>query len=338
MATIKDVAKLAQVSVSTVSRVINNSSAVVPEKRDAVVKAMSDLNYKPNTLARALVSNKSDCIGLLVGELGSAFFSQMMEGIDDVIIKAGKHVIITSGYHNEKLEKEAIDFLLERRCDGLIVHSKAVSDEVLQQLAKGDTPVVFINRLVPGLEDRCIYLDNSHGAYMATRHLIARGHKEIAFVCTSLTDVADGQDRLAGYQRALEEAGLTFNEDLVARGFPNEEGGNYAIGEILSRKQPFTAVFGYNDQMAAGVINMLEDSGVSVPEQVSVVGFDDIVIAKYLRPKLTTIRYPINEMGAVAARNILHQIEPDNHGQVATPLRFTPRLIERHSVFDLSAR
>lgn len=335
MTTIKDVAKLSGVSISTVSRVINKPESVIPKKRNAVLKAMSELDYQPNFLARALVSNKSNCIGLLVGEMGAAFSSEMMVGIDQVIIQAGKHAIITSGYQDAKLEKEAIDFLIQRQCDGLIIHSKALPDDVLVKMSKSSTPMVFINRLIPGIEDKCVFLDNVLGAQLAIRHLVRNGHKKIAFLDSSLKVVADSRERLAGYKSALAEAGIAFDESLVAYSLPDEDGGVQSMGDVLSRRNDFTAVFTYNDLMAAGAINLLQDSGISVPQQISVVGFDDIVIAKYLSPKLTTIRYPVNEMGAVAAKQVLNLMEPDKFPQVHSSLRFTPRLIDRKSVISI---
>lgn len=332
MANIKDVAKAANVSVSTVSRVINDSASVVPEKRQAVMAAMEKLNYKPNTLARALVSNRSDCIGLLVGEIDSPFFGQLMAGVHRVVMEAGKHVIVTAGYHQQDLERSAINFMQERRCDALIIHSKAISDEELIELFRQPTPVYLINRLIPGWEDRCVYLDNEYGAYLATRHLISRGHRDIAYIGTNI-GIEDGESRLAGYRKALEEAEIVFDDRKIVKAFPDEEGGNYAMSEVMSRDLGITALFAYNDAMAAGAMMMLQDSGRAIPQEISVVGFDDVILARILKPHLTTIRYPVNEMGALAASLSLHDLD-SKKDRVEQPLRFTPRLIERQSVID----
>ncbi|MHA7880757.1 MAG: LacI family DNA-binding transcriptional regulator [Saccharospirillum sp.] len=333
MANIKDVAKAAGVSVSTVSRVINNSASVVPEKRQAVLLAMEQLDYRPNTLARALVSNRSDCIGLLVGEIDSPFFAQLMAGVHRIVLDSGKHVIVTAGYHNPDHERESIRFLLERRCDALVVHSKALSDEELIALLTQETPVIIVNRLIPGYEHRCVFLDNEYGAYLATRHLLVKGHRNIAYIGTNIA-IEDGADRVHGYRRALEEYGVAFDERKLVKAFPDEEGGHYAMAEVLSRNLGVSAVFSYNDAMAAGAMTMLQDSGHLVPEEISVVGFDDVILARLLNPRLTTIRYPVHEMGALAARIVLHELDP-KFPQVEQPLRFTPRLIERQSVRDV---
>lgn len=330
MANIKDVAKAAAVSVSTVSRVINNSASVVPEKRQAVLAAMEKLNYQPNTLARALVSNRSDCIGLLVGEIDSPFFGQLMAGVHRVVMEAGKHVIATAGYHQPDQERSSIRFLQERRCDGLIIHSKAIPDEELIALFKQDTPVILVNRLIPGWEDRCVFLDNEYGAYLATRHLISKGHRSIAYIGTNI-GIEDGESRIAGYRKALEEAEIAFDDRRIVKAFPDEEGGNYAMAEVMARDLGITAVFAYNDAMAAGAMMMLQDSGRQVPEEISIVGFDDVILARILKPHLTTIRYPVNEMGALAAGLVLHELNSE-YKKVEQPMRFTPRLIERQSV------
>ncbi len=332
MANIKDVAKAANVSVSTVSRVINNSASVVPEKRHAVLKAMDALKYQPNTLARALVSNRSDCIGLLVGEIESPFFGQLMAGVHRVVMAAGKHVIATAGYHQQDQERGAIRFLQERRCDGLVIHSKAIPDDEIIELFERDTPVMLINRLIPGWEDRCVYLDNEYGAYLATRHLISKGHQNIAYIGSNIA-IEDGDSRVAGYRKALEEANIDFDDRKLVKAFPDEEGGNYAMAEVMSRGLEITALFAYNDAMAAGAMMMLQDSGRKIPEEISVVGFDDVILARILKPHLTTIRYPINEMGALAAGLVLHELD-DKFEKIDQPLRFTPRLIERQSVYS----
>jgi LacI family transcriptional regulator len=331
---IKDVARAAGVSVSTVSRVINDSASVIPEKRQAVLAAMADLKYQPNSLARALVNNRSDCIGLLVGEIESPFFGQLMAGVHRVVMAAGKHVIVTAGYHKADQERSAIRFMQERRCDGLVIHSKALPDAEIIELIERGVPVTLINRLIPGYEARSVYLNNEYGAYLATRHLIRNGHRNIAYVGTNIA-IEDGQSREAGYQRALTEAGIEFDARKLVKAFPDEEGGNYAMAEVIARNLAITALFAYNDAMAAGATMMLQDAGWRVPQQISIVGFDDVILARIIKPHLTTIRYPVNEMGALAAQLVLHELdarfEINEH-----PLCFTPRLIERQSVRNIT--
>lgn len=334
MATIKDVSNLAKVSISTVSRVINNTAQVAPEKREAVLKAMEALHYRPNSFAQALVSKKSDCIGLLVGDLGGGpFFVQMMNGIEQVVGASGKYAIVMSGHHDEEKERHAIDVLLQRQCDALIIHSKALSDAELIQLAQGDKPIVFINRKIPTLEECCIYFDNEQGGYLATKYLIDHGHRDIAYVRNDLED--DGWQRFQGYQRALIEAGIEYDEQLVTSAYPDEHGGCLAIEELLSRGVGFTAVFGHNDAIIAGVISVLRDKGFGIPSDISVIGFDDIPYARYVYPKLTTVRYPITEMGARAAELAIHLLDKKKRNvgsRESIQLKFSPELVIRDSV------
>ena len=295
---------------------------------------MDNLKYQPNSLARALVNSRSDCIGLLVGEIDSPFFGQLMAGVHRVVMAAGKHVIVTAGYHQADQERSAIRFMQERRCDGLVIHSKALPDAEIIELIERGVPVTLVNRLIPGHEARSVYLDNEFGAYLATRHLIRNGHQNIAYVGTNIA-IEDGQSRVAGYQRALSEAGIELDERKMVKAFPDEEGGNYAMSEVMARDLGITALFAYNDAMAAGAVMMLQDAGWHVPQQVSIVGFDDVILARIIKPHLTTIRYPVNEMGALAAQLVLHELDPrfeiNEH-----PLRFTPRLIERQSVRNIT--
>lgn len=331
MATIKDVSQLANVSISTVSRVINNTAQVAPEKRDAVLAAMKELNFRPNSFAQALVSKRSNCIGVLVGDLcGGPFFAQMMRGIESMVERANKFTIVISGNHDIARERHAIQALLQRRCDALILHSKALPDEELSELTAGTTPIVFINRQVPGAEDRCIWFDNQAGISLACQHLLDAGHRKIAFITSDDEAFVDGQQRMAGYIQTLAKSGLPFDPALVCQAFADENGGYVAMNELLARGVEFSAVLGFNDGMVAGAISCLLERGYKIPQQVSVVGFDDIPCARYIYPKLTTVRYPIEEMGSRAAELALSLLERKPVDGLA--LKFEACLVERESV------
>ncbi len=189
--------------------------------------------------------------------------------------------------------------------------------------------MVLVNRLLKGFEQRCIALDDRYGAWLATRHLIQLGHQNIAFICSTHT-ISDAEDRLQGYYDALEEHGLPCNDRLVAWGEPDEVGGEQAMTELLGRGRNFTAVACYNDSMAAGALAVLSDNGVQVPEAMSLIGFDDVLVSRYVRPRLTTVRYPIVTMAQQAAELALalahHQPVPEVTNM------FSPTLVRRHSV------
>jgi len=329
MATIKDVARLAGVSVATVSRVINNSPKASDSSRQAVNQAMESLQYHPNANARALAQQSTETLGLVVGDVSDPFFGAMVKAVDEVAGQTGNFLLIGNGYHNEQKERQAIEQLMRHRCAALVVHAKKIPDSELEVLMKQMPGMVLVNRLLKGFEQRCIALDDRYGAWLATRHLIQLGHQNIAFICSTHT-ISDAEDRLQGYYDALEEHGLPCNDRLVAWGEPDEVGGEQAMTELLGRGRNFTAVACYNDSMAAGALAVLSDNGVQVPEAMSLIGFDDVLVSRYVRPRLTTVRYPIVTMAQQAAELALalahHQPVPEVTNM------FSPTLVRRHSV------
>ncbi|MBK0003507.1 HTH-type transcriptional regulator GalR [Erwinia sp. S38] len=329
MATIKDVARLAGVSVATVSRVINNSPKASENSRQAVTQAMESLKYHPNANARALAQQSTETIGLVVGDVSDPFFGAMVKSVDEVAWNTGNFLLIGNGYHNEQKERQAIEQLIRHRCAALVVHAKKVPDSELIGLMKQIPGMVLLNRVLPGYEQRCIALDDRYGSWLATRHLIQQGHKNIAFICSNHS-ISDSSDRLQGYYDALKEHGLPCNDRLVAFGEPDEVGGETAMTELLGQGKTFSAVTCYNDSMAAGALAVLSDNGVRVPEEISLIGFDDVLVSRYVRPRLTTVRYPIITMAQQAAMLALALA----HGQPLPEVThlFSPTLVRRHSV------
>ncbi|BEE23062.1 hypothetical protein VAWG007_31570 [Aeromonas enteropelogenes] len=202
-------------------------------------------------------------------------------------------------------------------------------DEELIQMMSYVPGMVLINRIVPGFESRCVALDDRYGSWLATRHLIQEGHKKIGFLCSNHL-ISDSQDRMQGYLDALQEHNIPVDEHLISRGSPDELGGEAAMTELLSRGQQMTAVVCYNDSMAAGALSVLSDNGVEVPQELSLVGFDDVLISRYLRPRLTTVRYPIIAMATQAAELAIALAKGGPLPQ--TTHMFSPTLVRRHSV------
>ena len=337
VANIKDVAKLAGVSISTVSRVVNNTAGVAQNKKDAVLRAMSELHYKPNSFAKALVSNKSDTLGLVVGDLGDPFFSLLMRGVEKVASRYNKQLLISSGHHDPEKESKAIRSLIDRRCDAIVVHSKALSDYKVMELLESQPASVLINRRIQGFEDRCIYLDNRKAGAMATSFLINQGHSHIAFLSrhseSKHLELEDARDRYQGYQGAMLASGIFPDTKLVSRNQPDEQGGYQATLELLNKHVEFTAIFAYNDAMAAGCMSALRERKIQVPNDVSVIGFDDVLLARYINPGLTTIRYPIEAMGEQAAELALLLF--GEHDEEQTVREFMPEIVNRESVRPL---
>ena len=333
MATLKDVAKLAGVSVATVSRVINDSPKASEASRLAVTSAMEELNYHPNANARALAQQTTETIGLIVGDVSDPFFGAMVKAVEQVAYRTGNFLLIGNGYHNEQKERQAIEQLIRHRCAALVVHAKKIPDSELISLMKQMPGMVVINRIIPGFEQRCVALDDRYGAWLATRHLIQQGHTKIGYLCSN-HQISDAEDRLQGYYDALTEHGLPVNERLVTYGEPDESGGELAMTELLGRGRHFSAVACYNDSMAAGAMGVLNDNGIDVPKEISLIGFDDVLISRYVRPRLTTVRYPIITMAAQAAELALALAEKRELPEITH--MFSPTLVRRHSVITYS--
>lgn len=329
MATIKDVAKDAGVSIATVSRVINNSPKASKKSAEIVKKSMKSLGYRPNANARALVNQSSNTIGVLVGDISDPFFGCMIKTIDNIARENNKHILICNGYHNEEDERAAIELLINNRCDTLIVHSKALSDQELSEFATEIPGMVIINRIVPEVASRCIALDNFQGTYLATEFLINNGHKNIAWI-SSDHDIEDRQQRKLGYLQALSDNNLVAKTEYMVFEQPDAQGGARAMSNLLAKNIDISAVLTYNDYMAAGALTTLNDNAINVPEQISLIGFDDALIANLIHPKLTTVHYPIQLMAEQAIKLSLALVNR-NTAQSEASL-FKPILIKRLSV------
>ena len=334
MATIREVSRLARVSPATVSRVLNGTTPVAEPTKERVLKAIATLEYKPNAFARGLATNRSGGIGITVNQVSSPYFGAFIEGVEQVVRAAGLHLMVSSGFADADAERESIDFLLERRCDGLVVQAEGLPDDALIDLVRdGAAPVVVFGRSIAEIEDVCVVTNNELGGELATRHLLEHGHRRIGHVTGPLS-YPDARDRLHGYRRALEAAGVAYAERNVVESNFLEEGGAEAAIRLLDRAPDLTAIFVANDQMAAGAMRALREAGRDIPGDVSVVGYDDVFLARYLTPTLTTIRQPLVDMGRAAAHLLLERL---GHARKEVVRRFDPELIERQSVRALHA-
>ncbi|MCL1066425.1 LacI family DNA-binding transcriptional regulator [Shewanella olleyana] len=328
MATIYDVSVLAGVSLATVSRVMNNNTKVSEKTKQKVLSAMDQLGYRPNTIAQSLASSRSNSVGVLVSQLDGPFYGPMMTEIETALRAGNKHVIIAAGHSDESQERDGVDFLISRGCDALILDVEAVDDEYLIKLHQGNTPIVLINRYIDEISERCVYLDNELGGYLATKHVLQHGHKQLAYISGPMFKL-DSKDRLLGHKRALTEFNLAFEQELFYEGNYKEQGGSQAMDALLKVNKPFTAVVCANDQMASGAIAVCLEKGMSIPEELSFVGYDNIPFPQYISPKLTTVNNPIHEMGKMAALWVLKHVYNDPKPIVENT--FSPNLIVRDS-------
>lgn len=326
--TIRDVSERAKVSISTVSRVLNGTVPVAEPTRQRVLAAVRELNYRPNAFARSLVTNRSGGIGVIVNEMTSPFYGTLVRGVEQVFEAADMHLLVASGKAQADRERKAINLLLSRRVDALIVHLEALPDEEVLELLAGEVPVVLVGRHIAEAGDRSIAIDNEYGGRLAVRHLTDNGHRVIGHLSGPLS-FPDSRARLQGYRQALEEAGMPFDDDLIIESDWLEEGGYQATLRLLKRRPDLTAIFAGNDQMAIGAYQALRSSGRDIPTDVSVVGFDDVVFASYLYPTLTTVRQPLLEMGMAAARFALAALKGE---EAEVSNEFEPSLTIRQSV------
>ncbi len=321
--TLLDVARHAGVSASTVSRILNGTAKVSDDKRLAVMAAIEKMNFAPNQMAQGLKKGRSMTIGIVVQDISSPFFDETLRGVDDGLKGTGFASVIVSGHWNAAEEKDRIRLLLARKVDGIILLSGRLDDGAILQFAN-QRPIVSTGRALHTRSAIGFKLDNEQGAYLAVRHLLELGHRRIAFV-TGPANHIDADERLTGYTRALRESDIAFDASLVATGDFHEAGGLLAMNQLFETNQAFTAVFAANDLSAYGVRLCLYRKGIRVPDDVSLVGFDDLPGSAYTTPPLTTIRQPLYEMGKIATHALLKLINGETVAAHIPPLELVVR-------------
>jgi LacI family transcriptional regulator len=324
-ATLEMVAERAGVSPSTVSRVLNGTAVVSADKRKAVERAIAKLGFVANPVARGLAGGRTFSIGVVTQAIDSPFYGRALRGIEEELGGAGYSPLFTSGHWRADEEARCIDVLRQRRVDGLIVLTGRLSNAALRAVAR-TAPVVVTGRQLKAPNLVSLDFDNREGARLATEHLIGLGHRRIAFVAGD-PEHPDSIERQRGYESALRAAGLRIDPGLVLPGDFNEQSGVDAVEQLVARRTRFTAIFAANDQMAFGARLGLFRHHQSIPANVSLVGFDDVAGSLYMVPGLTTVHYPIHEIGQLAARAMLSLLAGERP-RFEVP---APRLIVRES-------
>ena len=300
-------ARAAGLSVATVSRVLNDKGPVRAETRLRVLETVERLGYVPHSAARSLSTRRTMSIGVLLPDMHGAFFSEIVRGIDLAARAAGYHLLV-SGSHSDPAETAALLQTLHGRVDGLILMTPALGGTWLQKALPRRVPVVLLND--DGTDERhhSLRIDNRRGARLAVEHLIGLGHRAIAFLGGPVGN-ADATERLAGYREALVAGGLPLNRHFELAGDFSEESGVQAGAKVAALVPQPTAIFAANDAMAIGCLAALRERGLRVPEDVSLVGFDDVPIARYLTPALTSVQVPIAELGKQAMALLLAAVD-----------------------------
>ncbi len=321
--TIEMVARMAGVSLSTVSRILNGTATVSEAKTRAIDAAIAELGFVPNPVARGLAGGRTLSIGVVTQAIDSPFYGAALRGIEDQLDPAGYSPLFVSGHWNAASEARCIDVLRSRRVDGIIVLTGRMTDQALKNCAKS-LPVVVTGRTLkaPGLFS--LNFDNFEGGRMATNHLIQLGHRRIAFITGDPAHV-DSTERMRGYRAALDAAGISFDPALVVPGEYHEVDGLLAVDRLVESRQRFTAIFAANDQMAFGAALGLQRRSLLVPDDVSLVGFDDLPTSQFAIPPLSTVQQPAYELGRLAASAMLDLLAGNKPGAELPPPRFVAR-------------
>lgn len=304
--TVYTVAEKAGVSIATVSRVINHSPKVRPKTRDWVLKVIEELDYHPNLSAQGLATKMTGIIALIFPDISGPFYSEVIRGVEKEASQYEYDLLIYSTHGKESNPR----FLrrLPGRVDGLILMTRSVDDQYIFELSNKKVPFILLDREIDRVEAVCILSNNVEAAHQATEHLIQHGHQHIAFI-SGPVDSPDSNARLTGYQQALQKHGLPVIPSLAVHGDFRQPGGYQAMNQLLEQPVQPSAVFAANDEMAIGAIEALRSRGLTVPEDIAVIGFDDIQMASYIQPALTTVRQPMRQFGSLAVRQLFQRIE-----------------------------
>lgn len=324
--TLQEVADAAGVSPATVSRFLNGTAKVADDKRKAIERVIEELNYKPNRLAQYLKSGSTRTIGVLTQSLESGYFNKTMTGIEDVMKAAGYALLIMSGHWHADEEAEHVELLIGRRVDAMAILTGNMTDAQILNFSKR-VPIVAFGRKLQSERAIGFTLDNYAAACEAVELLIEQGHRRIAFIAGP-DNQEDARARLAGYRDTLTRHKLAVEPDLIVAGDFQESGGLLAVNQLLASKQRFTAIFAANDLTAYGARLALYRRSIRVPDDISIIGFDDLHSSMYTTPPLTTVRQPLYEVGTAIANLMLPMI-----GHSGAPVELpTLELVVRESV------
>ncbi|MGB9627084.1 MAG: LacI family DNA-binding transcriptional regulator [Thermodesulfobacteriota bacterium] len=310
--TIKDIARLAKVSHTTVSRALNDKSRIHPQTKEKILSIARELNYQPNFFARSLVTKRTKILGLVITTIANPFYTELAQGIETTARSLGYNIILCSSDSELSTEKQYIDMLRSKGVDGIIFTSAHIGDPNIIELAEEGFPMILVNRRTyhPTVKDKVDYVgvDNIWGGYLAVEHLIRLGHEKIGIIGGS-SESSVGFERLEGGKRALTTYGLEVREDYFVEGNFLKESGYKGGKRFLRMDKPPTAIFATNDYMALGTFQAIAEEGIRIPEEIALVGFNDIEFASMRGIELTTIGQKKFEMGEVAVKKLVERIE-----------------------------
>ncbi|WP_342490839.1 catabolite control protein A [Bacillus sp. FSL R5-0422] len=300
--TIYDVAREANVSMATVSRVVNGNPNVKPTTRKKVLEAIDRLGYRPNAVARGLASKKTTTVGVIIPDISSIFYSELARGIEDIATMYKYNIILSNSDQNTDKELHLLNTMLGKQVDGIVFMGGNITDVLVEEFKRSPVPIVLAASVEEQAQTPSVNINYEQAIYDSVQLLVEKGHKRIAFVSGPMSEPINSMRKLAGYKRALEEAGIAFDDALVAEGDYSYDSGIESLAHLLEQSDNPTAVIAATDEMALGVIHGAQDRGVSIPEDLEVIGFDNTRLSLMVRPQLTTVVQPTYDIGAVAMR------------------------------------
>ncbi|WP_144493699.1 catabolite control protein A [Bacillus pumilus] len=300
--TIYDVAREANVSMATVSRVVNGNPNVKPTTRKKVLEAIDRLGYRPNAVARGLASKKTTTVGVIIPDISSIFYSELARGIEDIATMYKYNIILSNSDQNTDKELHLLNTMLGKQVDGIVFMGGNITDVLVEEFKRSPVPIVLAASVEEQAQTPSVNINYEQAIYDSVQLLVEKGHKRIAFVSGPMSEPINSMRKLAGYKRALEEAGIAFDDALVAEGDYSYDSGIESLAHLLEQSDKPTAVIAATDEMALGVIHGAQDRSVSIPEDLEVIGFDNTRLSLMVRPQLTTVVQPTYDIGAVAMR------------------------------------
>lgn len=308
--TLKDIGKEVGVSATTVSRALNNKPDISYQVKQKIKEVAERLGYSPNALARSLKAKKTSSIGVLIADIADPFFAPIVKGIENTARQMGYSIILCDTGEEYEQEKLAVQMMLEKRVDGLLITPCQTEYGDILELERKKVPFVLLGRHFDVVESDYVITDEIEGAFLATDYLIKKGHKKILFI-NGPNYISSAKERLVGYKRALQEHAILFDKSLVKEGALKMEDGYRIMKEILSAGTKFTAVFAYCDFVVLGIMQALEEAKLKIPENIAIVGYDDVVFAGFLQVPLTTVHIPKYELGKEAMKLLKKKIDEE---------------------------
>jgi LacI family transcriptional regulator len=327
-ATMKDIAKKAGVSVVTVSRALNNKPDINENTKKIIIKIAADLDYTPDSLAKSLVTKKTSAIGIIVPTM-DFFYTQVVDGISKVSLDNNYSIVLCNSHEDPNKELRLIRSLREKRVDGMLIYPIQADHRYIEELKNSVVPFVFLNRHTDELQCEYVINDNVFGAYSAVNHLIQRGYKKILYICAK-PNASSGKERIEGCKKACLESNISLHSLTVLTCKEKIESCYRLVKNLLSKDFKHDAVFVWDDRLAIGAIKAVLEYGKRIPQDIGIIGYDDIEISEYLFPPLTTIRHPSYEIGETAAEILINRLESINESAF-NHIVLKPKLIVRET-------